>query len=121
MSDVFADYGKRATSAVPPPLTGVNKTRAQARVRYSEIVADLARFESASALEAYLHEHRSEIAQFAAALEHLWRGGEDFLGLEREIERARARVDPRVDFPRWEPRGAIPESSVDDLQAEGRA
>lgn len=102
----FEAYAKRANTVVnaPPPMLGPIKTRAAARERYNEIVAEMACCPSAPELEAYLQTNKSEIAQFASALEFLWLGSDDFPGLEREIALAKARVDAGLDIPRWEPR-----------------
>ena len=102
MSNPFADYGKRATSTVPDRLIGPNKTRAAARERYHEIVTELGDFSDPENLEIYLMQIASEIAQFRAELPFLWEGDGDFLGLQKEIERAQARVDDGLDFPRWD-------------------
>lgn len=77
----------------PAPLTGPIKTRAEARVKYSEIVADLRTVTDDSELEGFLMDMQIEIGQFEAELPFFWEGdGDDFIGLEQEIERARARV-----------------------------
>ena len=99
----FEAYGKRATTTVPDRLIGPNKTRAVAKERYHEIAAELADFSDPENLEIYLMQIASEIAQFRAELPLLWHGdGGDFLGLAKEIERAQARVDDGLDFPRWD-------------------
>lgn len=103
MTDLFAAYGHKATSTAPAPLLGPLKRRADARTRYSEIVDAMAACQTPPGLEAYLQSIRAETVQFAAELEFLWSGDDAFLGLEKEIERARARVDDGLDFPRWEP------------------
>jgi hypothetical protein len=102
MSDPFADYGKRAASQAPAKLLGPIKTRAEMRNRYNEILALMAACETVMALEELLSGLSADITQFHAEHEFFWSGDGDFLGLEREIERARARVDDRLDMPRWE-------------------
>jgi len=117
MNNPFADYGKRATSTVPDRLIGPNKTRATARERYHEIVTELGDFSDPENLEIYLMQIASEIAQFRAELPFLWEGDGEIpdrkslqngemhvgiLGLQKEIERAQARVDDGLDFPRWD-------------------
>ncbi|QDZ07472.1 hypothetical protein FPZ24_08240 [Sphingomonas panacisoli] len=105
MTDPFAAYGVKATSRAPDRLVGAMKTRDVARDRYSLVVAELRAVTTKAALDACLEAHRSTILQIHSELEFLWRGdGNDFLGLEREIEHATARVDAGLDFPRWEPR-----------------
>lgn len=77
----------------PAPLTGPIRTRAEARVKYSEIVADLRTVTDDIELEGFLMDMQIEIAQFEEELPFLWEGdGQDFPGLEQEIEWARARV-----------------------------
>ena len=81
------------TPGRPAPLTGPIRTRAEARVKYSEIVADLRTVTDEYELDGFLMDMQIEIQQFEDELEFLWNGdGQDFLGLEQEIERARARV-----------------------------
>lgn len=100
----FEAYSKRANTHVSHParLLGPNKTRSDARVRYGEIVAELASFSDSENLEIYLIGMTRELAQFQAELDFYWEGDGDFLGLQKEIERARARVDDGLDFPRYE-------------------
>ena len=102
MSNPFADYGKRATTTVPDRLIGPIEKRADARARYAEIVIELGDFSDPENLEIYLMQINKEIAQFRAELPFLWEGDGDFLGLAKEIERAQARVDDGLDFPRWD-------------------
>jgi len=111
MSNPFADYGKRATSTVPDRLIGPIGKRADARARYAEIVTELGAYSDPKNLEKYLAEIGREIAQFRAELPFLWEGDGDFLGLQKEIERAQARVDDGLDFPRWEP-SLVEEGSI---------
>ena len=104
MSDPFAAYGTKATSQTPARLVGPTKLRADLRDRYALAVAELQTVTTREGLEACVEAHGSTIRQIAAEMEFLWRGdGNDFLGLEKEIERATARVDAGLDFPRWEP------------------
>jgi hypothetical protein len=105
MTDLFSAYAKAAHSRVNSParLVGVIKTRAEARERYVEIVADMTACETPAELAAYLDSVNAEIVQFQAEMEFLWAGENDFLGLQKEIERAHARVDDGLDYPRWEP------------------
>ncbi len=77
----------------PVPLTGPIRTRAEARVKYSDIVADLRTVTDEIELEGFLMDMQIEIAQFEAEMPFLWDGDrQDFPGLEQEIEWARARV-----------------------------
>lgn len=103
MTDPFADYGKRATTMQPDKLVGTMKTRAEARARYSAIVAGLYECDSRKALNDYLFNVRAETVQFHAELPNLWEGEDDFLGLRKEIEHAFVRVDNGLDWPRYEP------------------
>lgn len=77
----------------PAPLVGPIRTRAEARVKYSAIVDDLRTVTDEFELEGFLLDMRVELLQFEEELPFLWEGdGQDFPGLENEIERARARV-----------------------------
>lgn len=81
------------TPGRPAPLTGPIRTRAEARIKYSEIVDDLRTVTDDIELEGFLMDMQVEIAQFEDELPFLWEGdGQDFPGLEQEIEWARARV-----------------------------
>lgn len=103
-TDPFAAYGVKATRQAPAPLVGPAKTRSLLRDRYDLAATELRAVTTPEALEACLEAHGSTIRQVAAEMEFLWNGdGNDFLGLEKEIEHARARVDAGLDFPRWEP------------------
>lgn len=89
--NAFTVYAGKAKTIVeqPKPLVGKHKTRAEAKAAYAEIVVELRQFSSRVELEAYLGSISADILQFHAELDFLWEGdGEDFLGLEREIERA---------------------------------
>ncbi len=104
-TDPFADYGSKATRQAPERLVGPAKTRSLLRDRYDLAAKELQAVATPQALEAALEAHNSTILQIHAEMEFLWLGdGNDFLGLEKEIERARARVDAGLDLPRWEPR-----------------
>lgn len=93
MVDAYTAYASKArtiASRHPVPLVGVTKTRRQAMVRYSEIVAEIRACEDEDTLTVYLATIRSDIKQFRAELDYLWKGdGEDFLGLSGEIEQQR--------------------------------
>lgn len=81
----------------PAPLQGPIKTRAEARIRYGEIVADLRTVTDEIELEGFLMDMQVELIEFENELPFLWDGdGRDFIGLEQEIARARKRVS------RWE-------------------
>ena len=110
MSDVFADYGARATTTAVPRLVGVIKTRAAAKSRYVEIVAEMASAKSSAELDEYLESIAPELVQFRAEIDFFWNGDGDFAGLQHEIEMAQCRLDDRLDYPRREP---------SDLQVEG--
>lgn len=67
-------------------------TRAEARTTYSAIVADMKAIRDDIELEGFLMDMGMYIAQFREELDFYWSGdGDDFLGLEKEIERARDR------------------------------
>lgn len=102
MTDPFAAYGARATSNTPARLVGPIKTRGEMRDRYDLVVAELRACATKEALAAALEAHGTTILQIHSELEFLWSGSGDFLGLEKEIEHATARVDDRLDFPRWD-------------------
>lgn len=73
----------------PAPLTGPIKTRAEARKMYANIVAELNGCEDRETLEIYLITIGEELIQFCNELDYLWSGdGADFLGLDREVQRA---------------------------------
>jgi hypothetical protein len=102
MADPFMDYGKRATSSAPAKLLGPMKTRAQLRMAYNDAVELLHACATPESVAMWEMRHRALITQFHAEHEFFWSGDGDFLGLEREIERAKARVDDRLDMPRWD-------------------
>lgn len=106
--NAFADYAKKAQSIVDQPqkLIGAMKTRGEARERYTEIVGSLKACASRAELDRYLDSIGTDIRQFHAELEFLWKGdGDEFAGLQREIERAHVRVDDGLDHPRYEEEG----------------
>lgn len=73
----------------PAPLTGPIKTRAEARQIYAKIVAELNGCEDQDTLEIYLMTIGEEMIQFRNELDYLWSGdGADFLGLDREVQKA---------------------------------
>lgn len=116
----FEAYAAKAQTIVNQParLLGVNKTRADARQRVSEIVTELRAFHTPASLQEYLEILKPEIAQFKAELDFYWEGEGDFLGLRKEIALAEARVDAGLDFPRWEV-GADPGVDLTLFQQEG--
>ena len=93
--NAFESYAKQANTIVsrPTPLVGVTKTRSAARVRYSEIVAELHACDDPDMLDAYLASIAADLAQFRAELPFLWEGEDDFLGLSGEIDAARVRSE----------------------------
>ena len=93
-NDPFAVYGHDATKPQrPAPLQGAIKTRAEARAVYSEIIAELHGCEDRDTLDIYLLTIGEELVQFQTELDFLWTGdGDDFLGLDREIKAACARL-----------------------------
>lgn len=101
--DPFAAYGAKATSQTPGRLVGPIKTRSAVRDQYALVEAELRACTTKAALAAALEAHGSTIRQVHAEMPFLWSGSGDFLGLEKEIEHATARVDDGLDFPRWEP------------------
>jgi len=104
VTDPFAAYGAKATSQAKAALVGPVKLRADLRERFALVSTELAGVGTPEALEACLEAHGSTILQIHTEMEFLWSGdGNDFLGLEKEIEHAKARVDAGLDFPRWEP------------------
>lgn len=100
--DAFLAYGKAATSQRPAKFLGAVKTRAEMRHAYNDALDLLSACNTVMAVEEWLESHAALIAQIHAEHEFFWTGDGDFLGLEREIERARARVDDRLDMPRWD-------------------
>lgn len=77
----------------PAPLTGPIKTRANARMIYAEIVAELRACGDRETLEIYLMTVSEPLQQFEKELDFLWEGdGADFEGLQGEIRKAWRRV-----------------------------
>jgi len=77
----------------PAPLQGVIKKRADARVIYGQIVAELRACEDRETLEIYLMTASEPLQQFEEELPFLWEGdGFDFCGLQGEIRKAWQRV-----------------------------
>lgn len=87
----------------PEPLTGPMTTRAEARVKYGEIVRELNACEDDDALSAYLESEKAVIEQFERELPLGWNGdGADYIGLKAEIEAAKIRcMNPEPQG--WEP------------------
>lgn len=99
----FEAYAGKARTIVerPAALIGSIKTRAEARIVYDEMVARITAFRCRAELTAYLAQSEARILQFHAELPFLWEGdGEDFLGLEREIESAFETVEAAEYFQR---------------------
>lgn len=99
MSDPFAAYGHKATSVAPDRLVGVIKTKAAARTRYAEIVAELGACEEADMLGPYLASIAPEAIQYRIEIQHLWEGEDDFPGLANEIQAACERLE--YPAPAW--------------------
>lgn len=79
----------RETPERPAPLTGPIKRRADARLIYAEIVAELRACEDQTTLELYLMTVSEPLQQFEDELPFLWEGdGLDFTGLQGEIRKA---------------------------------
>lgn len=82
--------GTKPPRPKPEALTSPMKTRAEARVKYGEIVRELHACGDEDTLNAYLATVNAEIAQFERELPDAWNGdGADFKGLRREIDEAR--------------------------------
>lgn len=88
-----ATGGTKSARTKSEPLTGVMKTRAEARTKYGEIVREMFACSDDGALEGYLSTIKAELAQFEMELPEAWNGdGSDtFPGLRREIDMARIR------------------------------
>lgn len=101
--DPFATYGAEAGKPIrPAPLTGPIATRAQARIIYADIVAELTACEDPDTLATYLFTIGEELLQFEAELDFLWTGdGADFAGLNNEIQRATARCNETAGASQW--------------------
>lgn len=103
----YAGKARTIASRHPSPLIGPTRTRREAMIRYQEIVTDLHACGDEDTLACFLVSIRGDIAQFRAELDYLWRGdGEDFPGLNGEIEAARIRISQ---FP------ATPESEAERI------
>ena len=77
----------------PAPLTGCMKTRAEARLKYAEVVGELRDITDRDTLEIYLMTVKEPLIQFEDELPFLWEGdGQDFAGLAKEIQQAWRRV-----------------------------
>lgn len=78
----------------PKPLQGPIKTRAEIRIKYGEFIHDLHGCGDADMLDIVLNDNKAFIDQVEDELPAYWKGdGADFLGLEKEIERAKAHHD----------------------------
>lgn len=85
----FGYYADIAQSIVgrSTPLIGVIKTRREARLAYDDLAAAIQTCRTRLALEECLAGAEATILQFHAELPFFWEGdGEEFAGLEREIE-----------------------------------
>lgn len=83
----------RGPRQAPPKLTGPIRTRAEARIVYSNIVRELHACDDQDTLEIYLMTVGEELIQFQDELEFLWNGDDDdFPGLDKEIKAAWNRV-----------------------------
>ena len=102
----FENYSKRANMIArnhPTPLIGPIKTRRAALARYNEIAAELRSCRDRCVLQTYLTEITADLLQFHAELDFLWHGdGNDFLGLEREIESAFETVEAAQYFRKFD-------------------
>lgn len=98
----FEAYSKKALSNAPARLLGPTKTRAAAMQVYTGLVGELRACRDLASLRALLDVSEPIIFQFHAELEFLWFGdGEDFLGLEREIEIAFETVEASQYFQKF--------------------
>lgn len=78
--------------AKPEPLKGIMRTRAEARIKFGEIVKELNACGDTDMLEGYLSTIPLELEQFETELPDAWNGdGRDFHGLKAEIDNARKR------------------------------
>lgn len=98
----FEAYARKATSQRPAALVGPVKTRAELRLAYDERVKSLAACKTVDEVDVWEAREAPFIAQLRAEHEFFWTGKADFLGLEREIERAKVRVDVGLDYPRYD-------------------
>lgn len=89
-----AEHYTPAPRQRPAPLTGPIKTRAEARVRYGEIVRELHACGDSDMLQAFLESISPELDQFRDELPSAWNGdGADFIGLKAEVANAHSRFD----------------------------
>lgn len=78
----------------PDPLTGPMKTRAEARVKYGDIVRDLHACGDPEMLSAFIQSESDVLSQFERELPQAWNGdGMELLGLRQEIANASARCE----------------------------
>jgi hypothetical protein len=99
----FEAYAGKAKSIVerPAALIGVIKTRREARLAYNELVGRIRSCRRRSVLEQCLAEAEPQILQVHAEMPFFWHGdGEEFVGLEREIEAAFETVEAAQYFER---------------------
>lgn len=76
------------------PLTGPMKTRAEARVKYGDIVRDLHACGDPEMLSAFIQSESDVLSQFERELPQAWNGdGMELLGLRQEIANASARCE----------------------------
>ena len=86
---------ERQGRAPPPPLKGPIKTRDALRKACGEFVRELHACEDSDQLEAFLTSSKALTSQVEEEHELFWNGdGQDFLGMQKEIEAARNRVYP---------------------------
>lgn len=98
----FEAYSKKALSNAPARLLGPTKTRAEATQIYTGLVGELRACRDLAALRTLLAASEPTILQIHAELEFLWFGdGQDFLGLNREIEDAFEAVEAAQYFKRF--------------------
>jgi hypothetical protein len=94
------EHVERTSTKKREPLTGPMKTRAEARLKYGEIVRELNGCADTDMLEAYLASEHEVLAQFEMELPNAWNGdGADFIGLRAEIDAARIRCTEDGDAP----------------------
>lgn len=90
--EVVASQPTKPARNKPEPLKGVMKTRAEARLKYGEIIKELHACADTDMLEAFLATIPLELEQFETELPEAWAGdGNDFIGLKAEIDNARTR------------------------------
>lgn len=87
------EEGSRQQRQAPPPLKGPIKTRAALRTACGAFVRDLHGCGDQDQLDIVLRDNAALIEQVEEEHELFWKGdGADFLGLEKEIERAKLAV-----------------------------